>query len=256
MFLPNYNVSLAETIIPAVDLSEQISTAGMEASGTGNMKMALNGALTVGTLDGANVELRDLVGDDNIFIFGLTAAEVEASRAKGIDSSARIAASPVLREALDEIASGVFSPDEPRPLPRAGRYPDASRLFHGLRRLRRLLGGADADRRRCGATAKRWWRSSIINTANIGWFSSDRTIAEYARRDLERAVRARLSGAAMGKRGEGLEAQAWRAPKADIDAIAAARQPRSLRRPRARIRPRRAGSIRAFVARRDLACAR
>ncbi|HEV7479822.1 MAG TPA: glycogen/starch/alpha-glucan phosphorylase, partial [Roseiarcus sp.] len=116
VFLPNYNVSLAEIIMPAADLSEQISTAGMEASGTGNMKMALNGALTIGTLDGANVEMRDLVGDDNIFMFGLTAAEVESARAGGIDSTEHIAASPILHEALDEIASGVFSTDD------AGRY--------------------------------------------------------------------------------------------------------------------------------------
>ena len=139
-------VSLAETIIPAVDLSEQISTAGMEASGTGNMKMALNGALTIGTLDGANVELRDLVGDENIFIFGLTAAEVEASRSQGIDLTARIAASPGLREALDEIASGVFSERRHRALPRPRRYADLSRLFHGLRRFRCLLCDTDAGR--------------------------------------------------------------------------------------------------------------
>jgi starch phosphorylase len=179
VFLPNYNVSLAETIIPAVDLSEQISTAGMEASGTGNMKMALNGALTVGTLDGANVELKDLVGDPNIFIFGMTAAEVEASRAKGIDSTARIAASPILRAVLDAIGSGVFSADD------RNRYRG---LVDTLTHHDYFMVCADFDaywatqmkidvawRKR-----KNWLRSSIINTANTGWFSSDRTIAEYA----------------------------------------------------------------------------
>jgi glycogen phosphorylase len=179
VFLPNYNVSLAETIMPAVDLSEQISTAGMEASGTGNMKMALNGALTVGTLDGANVELRDLVGDDNIFIFGLTASEVEASRAQGIDSAARIAASPVLREAIDEIASGVFSSND------AGRYRG---LVDTLTHQDYFLVCADFDAYwatqmkidQAWRDRKRWMRSSILNIANAGWFSSDRTIAQYA----------------------------------------------------------------------------
>ncbi len=180
VFLPNYNVSLAEIIMPAADLSEQISTAGMEASGTGNMKMALNGALTVGTLDGANVEMRDLVGDENIFIFGLTAAEVEASRSQGIDSSERIAASPILREALDEIGSGVFSTDD------AQRYRG---LVDTLTHHDYFMVCADFDAYWATQTKidevwrdrKRWMRSSILNTANVGWFSSDRTISEYAK---------------------------------------------------------------------------
>jgi starch phosphorylase len=178
-YLPNYNVSLAEAIIPAADLSEQISTAGMEASGTGNMKLALNGALTIGTLDGANVEIKDKVGDDNIFIFGLTAEEVAARRAQGIDMSAEIAASPVLAEALEAVASGVFSPDDPT------RYRG---LVDILRHNDYFLVCADFDaycaRQRDVARhwqdRAAWWTSSALNTARMGWFSSDRTIAGYA----------------------------------------------------------------------------
>ena len=179
VFLPNYNVSLAELIIPAADLSEQISTAGMEASGTGNMKLALNGALTIGTLDGANVEIRDHVGAPNIFIFGMTADQVAARRRAGLDAHDMIAACPALAQALQAIRSGVFSPDEP------DRYRD---LVDDLMTRDTFMVAADFE---SYATAQhavdmawvdgpRWWQAAIRNTAHVGWFSSDRTIAEYA----------------------------------------------------------------------------
>jgi starch phosphorylase len=180
LFLPNYGVSLAERIIPAADLSEQISTAGTEASGTGNMKMALNGALTIGTLDGANVEIKQHVGDDNIFIFGLTAEEVEERRRVGIDEFAAIAASEHLGEVLDAIESGVFSPGERdrfKPLVNALRHHDyflVTSDFDAYWNAQRAVDAKWNDR-------DAWWTSSAINTANMGWFSSDRTISEYAK---------------------------------------------------------------------------
>jgi starch phosphorylase len=179
VFLPNYNVSLAERIIPAADLSEQISTAGMEASGTGNMKFALNGALTIGTLDGANVEILEKVGDPNIFIFGLTAEEVEAKRRQGISGQDAIARSQKLAEALESIASGVFSPEHPdryRSLVDALTYHDfflVTADFDSYYTAQRAVFKRWRDKRA-------WWRSAILNTAHMGWFSSDRTIAEYA----------------------------------------------------------------------------
>ncbi|RVU18075.1 glycogen/starch/alpha-glucan phosphorylase [Methylobacterium oryzihabitans] len=178
-FLPNYSVSLAEAMIPAADLSEQISTAGLEASGTGNMKLALNGALTIGTLDGANIEIRDHVGADNIFIFGLDAAGVERTKAEPGYAARAIAASPRLKAALDLIASGGFSPAEP------GRFlPLVDELRHGDR----FLLTADFDdywraQREVDAAwcrPRTWWRSAILNTARTAWFSSDRTMREYA----------------------------------------------------------------------------
>ncbi len=178
-FLPNYNVSMAEVIIPATDLSEQISTAGMEASGTGNMKLALNGALTIGTLDGANIEILERVGDENIFIFGLTAEQAEERRRHGLSARDTIAASPVLQAVLDTIGSGVFSPDEPQ------RYRELVDLLtdHDY-----FLVTADFDAYVAAQmqVAERWrdtsawWRASVLNTARMGWFSSDRAIREYA----------------------------------------------------------------------------
>jgi len=180
VFVPNYNVSLGERIFPAADLSEQISTAGMEASGTGNMKFALNGALTIGTLDGANVEIKDHVGDDNIVIFGLTAEEVAAKRASGYNPREVIDGSRELRQALSAISSGVFSPDDP------DRYKD---LIGGIHDHDWFMCAADFDSYAAAQRSidARWedvagWRASAIrNIANVGWFSSDRTISEYAK---------------------------------------------------------------------------
>ncbi len=179
VFLPNYNVSLAERIIPAADLSEQISTAGMEASGTGNMKLALNGALTIGTLDGANVEIRDHVGAANIFIFGMTAEGVVARHARGLDAHDMVARSPALHQALESIRAGVFSPTEPE------RY---RALVDMLVERDPFMVCADFDSYvesqdavdRLWRDEAAWWRTAVLNTAGVAWFSSDRTIREYA----------------------------------------------------------------------------
>jgi len=180
VFVPNYNVSLAEVMVPAADLSEQISTAGMEASGTGNMKFALNGALTIGTLDGANVEMRDNVGEDNIVIFGLRADEVANLRSDGHNPRAVIERSRELAQALSAIASGVFSPDD------RNRYAG---LIDGIYSHDWFMVAADFD---AYASAQRevdilwanpseWYAKTINNTARMGWFSSDRTIRQYAK---------------------------------------------------------------------------
>ncbi|GAB7128839.1 glycogen phosphorylase [Silvimonas sp. JCM 19000] len=180
VFIPNYGVSLAELIIPAADLSEQISLAGTEASGTGNMKFALNGALTIGTLDGANVEIKEAVGDDNIFIFGNTTPQVEALRAQGYNPRKYYDEDEELREVLNMLASGVFSPDDPE------RYRtifdvlvnwgDHYQLLADYRSYVDTQDKVDALYRKQDA----WTRAAAINIASMGPFSSDRTIREYA----------------------------------------------------------------------------
>ncbi|MCJ8521322.1 starch phosphorylase [Pseudorhizobium tarimense] len=179
VFVPNYNVSLAEVMVPAADLSEQISTAGMEASGTGNMKFALNGALTIGTLDGANVEMRDHVGEDNIVIFGMTAEEVVKVRADTYEPRALIEQSKELSQALDAIATGVFSPDD------RSRFTG---LIDGIYNHDWFMVAADFDAYAAAQRTvdqiwtdpKSWHSKTIRNTARMGWFSSDRTIRQYA----------------------------------------------------------------------------
>jgi starch phosphorylase len=181
LFLPNYCISQAEKVIPAADLSEQISTAGMEASGTGNMKFALNGALTIGTLDGANVEIMEEVGPENFFLFGLKAEDVDRLRRIGYDPYRYYESDPELKRVIDQIASGLFSPGE-------------SALFAPI--VEALLRRGDyflllADYRSYVDTQERvdelfrdrdeWMRKAILNTANMGRFSSDRAVMEYAR---------------------------------------------------------------------------
>jgi starch phosphorylase len=174
----NYNVTMAERLIPAADLSEQISTAGKEASGTGNMKLSLNGALTIGTLDGANVEIRERVGAETFYLFGLTAEEVRAHRKVPGHARRAIEASPRLRRVLGQIADGVFSGGENRYGDVLGMLWDADYFlvtadFDAYWDAQRLV---DADYR----DARGWVRKAALQTARMGWFSSDRTIAGYA----------------------------------------------------------------------------
>ena len=177
-FAPNYNVSLAERLIPASDLSEQISTAGKEASGTGNMKFALNGAPTVGTLDGANVEIREHVGAENFFLFGMTADQVDARRAIDGHAGQAIAADPRLAHALDAIRAGAFSQgdhDRFRHIADNVAGPDyflVSSDFTDYWRAQRVADVVYRDR-------DAWGRMAALNTARSGWFSSDRTIRGY-----------------------------------------------------------------------------
>ncbi|MPL73695.1 Maltodextrin phosphorylase [bioreactor metagenome] len=178
IYPPNYNVSMAERLIPASDLSEQISTAGKEASGTGNMKFALNGALTIGTLDGANVEIREQVGPENFFLFGLTAQEVMKHREDPEHARHAILESQTLQDVLQMIAEGRFSPDEPT------RYHG---LVHNMWHSDYFLVASDfeayresqAEVDKTFAEPDKWWRMAAMNTARMGFFSSDRAIRGY-----------------------------------------------------------------------------
>jgi starch phosphorylase len=178
VFFPDFNVKNAKYIYPAADLSEQISTAGKEASGTGNMKFSLNGALTIGTLDGANIEIREEVGADHFFLFGLTAEQVYELKAKGYNPKDAYDSDPELREAVDRIASGAFSRGDTnlfRPLVDSLLYGDPYLLFADYRSYvesQEQVSLAYED-------PAKWTRMSILNVARMGKFSSDRSIKEY-----------------------------------------------------------------------------
>jgi len=181
-FLPNFNVKNARSIFPAADLSEQISTAGKEASGTGNMKFAMNGALTIGTLDGANIEIREAVGEDNFFLFGLTAEEVAATKTSGYRPGLYLAGNELLREVLNLLASGFFSRGDHdlfQPLVSSLLDHDEYRVladFTAYDDCQQKVERAILDR-------QAWIRMSILNVARIGKFSSDRAVEEY-RQDI------------------------------------------------------------------------
>jgi starch phosphorylase len=180
VFAPNYGATLAERMMPAADLSEQISTAGMEASGTGNMKLALNGALTIGTLDGANIEIREHVGAENVIIFGLTAEEVAERQRAGFTGAMAVEGSPRFAAVLESLRNGTFSRDDP------GRFVP---IVESLLAFDRFMVAADFEaywkaQRAVDAlwrSPRDWWRMAILNTARMSWFSSDRAIREYAR---------------------------------------------------------------------------
>ena len=178
VFIPNYSVSLAEIIIPAADISEQISLAGTEASGTSNMKFALNGALTIGTLDGANVEILEAVGEDNIFIFGHTVEEVEALRKNGYSPIRYIEKDPELHEIITQISVGSFSPEEPSRyhdiISPMGDYYQVLADYRSYVDMQEKISAYYRD-------PQAWAKSAIINIANMGYFSSDRSVMDYAR---------------------------------------------------------------------------
>lgn len=180
VFLPNYRVSLAQRIVPAADLSEQISTAGKEASGTGNMKLSLNGALTIGTLDGANVEIQEEVGKENIFIFGMTVEEVTDLCARGYNPESLYRADEELRAVVDWVGSNYFTPNDTPGILRMLRdnlvYSDPFLVLADFRAYSDAQQRVDATFR----DKAKWAKMAILNTARMGKFSSDRTIKEYA----------------------------------------------------------------------------
>jgi glycogen phosphorylase len=181
VFLPDFRVSLAEWIYPGSDLSEQISTAGYEASGTGNMKFALNGALTIGTLDGANIEIAEAVGPENIFIFGLTADEVAARKRAGYDPRSHFESNPRLQQVLDLLTSSEICPDEPdifRPIVDSLLVHDP---YLHLADFQPYMD-AQAEVDRAYRDQAGWTRRAILNVARCGYFSSDRSVREYASR--------------------------------------------------------------------------
>ena len=178
VYIPNYSVSLAQIIIPAADLHEQISLAGTEASGTSNMKFALNGAICMGTLDGANVEILEKVGADNCYIFGNTVEQVEEIRRNGYDPLSYIERDSDLRRVVNQISQGTFSPEEPNRYNDVLQpYGDFYQLMADFRSYIDTQYKADEHYRNVSA----WRKSALINIANMGFFSSDRSIADYCR---------------------------------------------------------------------------